>query len=171
MRKSNEGAYILEPNNKAKVRILASGVTVNFALKASKILNQKFQIHTEVWSITSFNELYREGIEEDRKKDFGIKHAESYVEKCFKKKMNTVAVSEYQRSHAEQIRKWVNGEYTVLGTDGYGRSDTRENLRKHFEIRKVTLCLVFWYSLDETEAKNYFNEEKITIKSEAPWKR
>ena len=167
-----KGAYILEPNNNAKVRILASGVTVNFALKASKILNQKFQIHSEVWSITSFNELYREGIEEDRKKDFGIKHAESYVEKCFKKKMNTVAVSEYQRSHVEQIRKWVNGEYTVLGTDGYGRSDTRENLRKHFEISESYIVFSVLVQLGmSSEAKNYFNEEKIIIKSEAPWKR
>ena len=70
----------------------------------------------------------------------------SYVEQCFSQEIPTVAVSEYMRSY-EQIRKWVNGKYTCLGTDGYGRSDTRENLRKFFEIDENFSLRIFAYYL------------------------
>ena len=86
-----------------------------------------------MWSITSFNELARGGIisDQDQKNEL---ESQSYVEKCFKDLLPTVAVSEYQKLYAEQIRKWVNGKYICLGTDGFGRSDTREELREFFEI-------------------------------------
>ena len=106
---------------------------MKFAKKASKIL-KSFDVHCELWSITSFNELAREGLSSERKILNDEKSEKSYVEKCFQKEIPTLAVSEYQRLYAEQIRRWVNGKYVCLGTDGFGRSDTRENLREFFEI-------------------------------------
>ena len=105
---------------------MASGVTVNFAVDAQAIL-KRFGVEIDVWSITSFNELYREGIYVERANQLHNERKSSYVEECFSQDLPTLAVSEYQRAYADQIRRWIKGDYVVLGTDGYGRSDTREN--------------------------------------------
>ena len=91
-------------------------------------------INSEIWSITSFNELAREGIANDQEKLYESNKKRSYVEKCFGTSMPTIAVSDYQKLYAEQLRKWGKGTYVCLGTDGFGRSDTREKLRSFFEI-------------------------------------
>tara|TARA_Y100000992_G_scaffold236326_1_gene167156 strand:- start:6931 stop:9534 length:2604 start_codon:yes stop_codon:yes gene_type:complete len=127
-----QGAYLFQEENKADVRILASGLTLRFAIEASKKLLD-FGVKTNIWSITSFNELARGGIISDQENMVDIE-SKSYVQSCFETEMPTVAVSEYQKLYAEQIRKWVNGNYICLGTDGFGRSDTREKLREFFEI-------------------------------------
>ena len=106
---------------------------MRFAISAADILS-KMKVDAEIWSITSFNELAREGTAIDREKFYEVSNKQSYVEKCFGNQMTTIAVSEYQKLYAEQIRKWVKGEYVCLGTDGFGRSDTREKLRSFFEI-------------------------------------
>ena len=124
-----KGAYLLKKTKKPSARIIASGLTVRFALEASKKLSD-FGIDVDVWSITSFNELARGGIVADQFNNV----KKSYVESCFEEEMTTIAVSEYQKLYSEQIRKWINGTYVCLGTDGFGRSDTREKLREFFEI-------------------------------------
>ena len=127
-----QGAYLFKQERKADVRILASGLTLRFAIEASKKLLE-FGVHSDIWSITSFNELARGGMIADQE-NANEQNSESYVQSCFKNEIPTVAVSEYQKLYAEQIRKWVNGNYVCLGTDGFGRSDTREKLREFFEI-------------------------------------
>ena len=127
------GAYIFKKTTKPDIRLLASGVTLRFAEKALKIL-KSYELNCELWSITSFNELSREGLSSERKQLNGGKSDKSYVEKCFEKDIPTIAVSEYQRLYPEQIRRWIKGKYLCLGTDGFGRSDTREKLREFFEI-------------------------------------
>ncbi len=127
-----QGAYIFKQEKKADVRILASGLTLRFAIEASRKLLD-FGVKADIWSITSFNELARGGMISDQEKMYK-QNSKSYVEICFKNEMPTVAVSEYQKLYAEQIRKWVSGNYICLGTDGFGRSDTREKLREFFEI-------------------------------------
>ncbi len=127
-----QGAYLFKQESKADVRILASGLTLRFAVEASNKLLE-FGVESNIWSITSFNELARGGLIADQENMNEI-NSKSYVESCFKNEMPTVAVSEYQKLYAEQIRKWVNGNYVCLGTDGFGRSDTREKLREFFEI-------------------------------------
>ena len=128
-----KGAYIYAKAKNPTVRILASGLTLHFALEASKKL-EELSVKSEIWSITSFNELARGGLDADRSKLFSEKDGKSYVQSCFEAEIPTVAVSEYQKLYAEQIRKWVKGEYCCLGTDGFGRSDTREKLREYFQI-------------------------------------
>ena len=163
------GAYLFKKTSKPNVRLLASGVTLRFAEKASKIL-KSFDIHCELWSITSFNELAREGLSSERKILNDEKSEKSYVEKCFQKEIPTLAVSEYQRLYAEQIRRWVNGKYVCLGTDGFGRSDTRENLREFFEIDQN---YIVYYALILTErnieAKKFARDQKLNLKKKNPW--
>ena len=163
------GAYLFKKTPKPNVRLLASGVTLRFAEKASKIL-KSFDIHCELWSITSFNELAREGLSSERKILNDEKSQKSYVEKCFQKEIPTLAVSEYQRLYAEQIRRWVNGKYVCLGTDGFGRSDTRENLREFFEIdQNYIVYYALILSERNIEAKKFARDQKLNLKKKNPW--
>ena len=162
------GAYKYLESKKPKLRLLASGVTLRFALEASETL-EKMGINCDVWSITSFNELYKDAIDSERLK-LEEERSIPYVEKCFSKNLVTIAVSEYQRSFANQIRQWVNGEYVVLGTDGFGRSDTREKLRDFFEISSDYIVLNALKSLGKEDLLvKYLKENDIKLKSEAPW--
>ena len=105
-------------------------------LAAAELL-QEFGVYADVWSVTSFNELNREGNAVAR---WNMLHPEkkprlSYVESCLgKTKGPVVAATDYMKSYADQIREQVGRRYTVLGTDGFGRSDTREHLRHFFEV-------------------------------------
>jgi len=165
-----KGAYLFKTDSKPDIRILASGVTLRFAIEASSTL-EELGVKTEIWSVTSFNELTRGGISVDRAKNHLVNCEDAYVEKCFGQAMPTVAVSEYQRSYAEQIRKWVSGKYTCLGTDGFGRSDTREKLRSFFEIDKDHIVYTSLISLNKTkEAKQFAKTRKMDFKTEDPWK-
>ena len=164
-----KGAYKFLINPKANIRLLASGATLNFAIEAEREL-KKYNVIAEIWSITSFNELYKDAIEIDRNNRLEIKKSISYVEKCFSKEMPTIAVSEYIRAHPNQIREWVNGEYIVLGTDGFGRSDTRSKLRDYFEISKNHIVLNALNSLKmKKESKKYVEANNIKLDKKAPW--
>ena len=84
--------------------------------------------------------------------------------------MPTVAVSEYMRNYPEQIRKYVNGNYICLGTDGYGRSDTRENLREFFEIdQNYIVYYALILSERNIEAKKFARDQKLNLKKKNPW--
>ena len=165
-----QGAYLFKKENKADVRLLASGLTLRFAMEASKKLLD-FGIKVNIWSITSFNVLARGGIISDQNKMVDI-DSESYVESCFKTEMPTVAVSEYQKLYAEQIRKWVNGNYICLGTDGFGRSDTREKLREFFEIdsNHIAYNALIACGLNK-EAKKFKIKYKLKLNKKSPYIR
>jgi pyruvate dehydrogenase E1 component len=166
-----KGAYKFKNAKKPKLRIIASGLTLRFAISAADILS-KMNISAEIWSITSFNELAREGTAIDREKFYEASNKQSYVEKCFGKQMTTVAVSEYQKLYAEQIRKWVKGNYVCLGTDGFGRSDTREKLRSFFEIdaKHIVFNSLKALSMDK-EAKKYAKDNNMKFNSKHYLKR
>ena len=166
-----KGAYKYLENKDPSLRILASGVTLNFAIDAEKEL-KKLGISTEIWSITSFNELYKDGIEVERLNRYENKKSVSHVESCFSECLPTVAVSEYVRTYTNQIRQWVNGDYVTLGTDGFGRSDTREELRNYFEISKDHIVLnALIVSGNKDKAEKYIKDKKIDLNSKAPWLR
>ena len=165
-----QGAYLFKKENKANVRLLASGLTLRFAVEASKKLIE-FGIKADIWSITSFNELARGGIISDQG-NMNEQKSESYVERCFKNELPTVAVSEYQKLYAEQIRKWVNGNYICLGTDGFGRSDTREKLREFFEIdsNHIAYNALLACGLNK-EAKKFKTKYKLKLNKKNPYIR
>ena len=166
-----KGAYKYLENKDPSLRILASGVTLNFAIDAEKEL-KKLGISTEIWSITSFNELYKDGIEVERLNRYENKKSVSHVESCFSECLPTVAVSECVRAYTNQIRQWVNGDYVTLGTDGFGRSDTREELRNYFEISKDHIVLnALIVSGNKDKAEKYIKDKKIDLNAKAPWLR
>ncbi len=165
-----KGAYLFKQEKKADVRILASGLTLRFAVDASQKLKE-FGIKANIWSVTSFNELARGGIISDQE-NMNDQKSKSYVESCFENEMPTVAVSEYQKLYAEQIRKWVNGNYICLGTDGFGRSDTREKLREFFEIdaNHIAYNALLASNLNK-EAKKFKAKYKVKLNKENPYMR
>ena len=123
--------------DKPKIRLLGSGAILNEALKASDIL-KKYDIESEIWSVTSFNLLRKNGMEIERINQLDPLNTRlTYVEECFgDDDIPVIAASDYMRAYAEQIRPYIHNDYTTLGTDGYGRSDSRKNLRKFFEVDK-----------------------------------
>ena len=134
-----KGGYPLQTGGRGKVRatLLGSGTILREALAAAKILENDYGIPADVFSITSFSELRREALEIER---WNLLHpTESprvpYVETLLKEHEGpVVAATDYMRIVPDQIREWVGGRYVTLGTDGYGRSDARAALRKHFEV-------------------------------------
>ena len=124
---------------KTKIQFLGSGTILREMIAGAEILQKEYQIDSEVWSVTSFNELRRDGLEVERynllNPDGELK--KSYVEKCLGKTEGPIlAASDYMRMNSDQIRPYVNKSFYSLGTDGFGRSDTRKNLRKFFEVDK-----------------------------------
>jgi pyruvate dehydrogenase E1 component len=138
------GMYLLKPGNfdgvgedARRAQILASGVGVPWALEAQELLKADFGIVADVWSVTSWGELRREGLEADEAKfaDPTGEHDPIWVEKKLADAPGpVVAVSDYMRAVPDQIRQWVPGDYTTLGADGFGFSDTRAAARRFFKI-------------------------------------
>ncbi len=107
-----------------------------------------------MWSVTSFNELAKEGRSIERENIFQAKaqQKESYVTQCLKNQPGPViAATDYIRAYADQIRAFVPQSYTVLGTDGFGRSDTREQLREFFEVSAHYIILTALKSLVDAQ--------------------
>jgi pyruvate dehydrogenase E1 component len=133
-----KGLYLLKDGSGRKRRsnILASGVAINAALKAQKLLAEDWDVNAAVWSVTSWNELRRDGLAVDRHNLLHPKDKKrAYVtEKLANAKGPVVAVSDYMRAVQDQIQPWVTQPFVSLGTDGFGLSDTRGALRRHFKV-------------------------------------
>jgi pyruvate dehydrogenase E1 component len=133
---------------KANVNLLASGAILNEAVKAQEILQSKYSVAADVWSVTSYKELYTDGLETDRWNMLhpAQKPKRSYLHQCFKDRETVfVAASDYLKSLPCSIAKWIPGRMIALGTDGYGRSDGRDALRDYFEVdaRFITVAALF----------------------------
>jgi len=144
------------------VRLLGSGPILSHVIEASEILSN-YNINSEVWSVTSYGELRREGLESQRtNRLYPDKEKSSYVSQCFGDKVTTIAVSDYIIAVPEMIQRWVGGNYVVLGTDGFGRSDDRSKLRRFFEIDTESIVLATISALErEGQVKKGLTEEII----------
>ena len=126
------------------IRLLGSGTILREVMAAAEILEADFAVSAEVWSATSFNELGRDGRACDR---YALLHPEAeppvpWVRQCLgTSSAPVVAATDHVKAHADQIRAWVDAPYRVLGTDGFGRSDTRRALRRHFEVDRHFVVL------------------------------
>ena len=136
------GMYLLREgarSERPRVQLLGSGTILREVIAAADLLAEDFEVDADVWSVTSFTELRRDGIESDR---WNMLHPTeepkaSYVEVCLSGRDGPVVAStDYMRTFADQIRPFVPARYRVLGTDGYGRSDYRVNLRRFFEVNR-----------------------------------
>jgi pyruvate dehydrogenase E1 component len=134
-----KGIYLFrsgERQRKKNAQILASGVAVNWATKAQELLQKDWGVSADVWSVTSWNELRRDGLVVDRHNLLNPSSKKSaYLTDRLKDAQGPViAVSDYMRTVQDQIAPWVPQQFASLGTDGFGLSDTRGALRRHFKV-------------------------------------
>jgi pyruvate dehydrogenase E1 component len=128
----------------SKVHLLGSGAILREALKAQKILAERYQVAADIWSVTSYKELRREALEVER---WNMLHPTeppraSYVEKLLAQEQGPfIAASDYMKSVPEMIARWVPGGLYALGTDGFGRSENRASLRRFFEVDAECIAL------------------------------
>jgi len=134
-----KGIYLFrsgERQRKKNAQILASGVAVNWATKAQELLQKDWGVSADVWSVTSWNELRRDGLAVDRHNLLSPSNKKSaYLTDRLKDAQGPViAVSDYMRTVQDQIAPWIPQQFASLGTDGFGLSDTRGALRRHFKV-------------------------------------
>ena len=122
-----------------RVRLLGSGTILREARKAAELLRTEYSVAVDVWSVTSFNELRREALEIGRENMLNSdkKPKVPFVtDKLSKQAGPVISATDYMKIHSDQVREFIPDTYRVLGTDGFGRSDTRKELRKFFEVDK-----------------------------------
>jgi pyruvate dehydrogenase E1 component len=147
-----KGAYLLQIGGRGKVRatLLGSGTILREAQAAAQILEKAYGVPADVFSVTSFSELRNEALEIER---WNMLHPSEparvpYVQQLLQDREGPViAATDYIRTVPDQIRQWVGGRYVTLGTDGYGRSDSRAALRKHFEVDRNYIVVAALKSL------------------------
>ncbi|WP_026957908.1 pyruvate dehydrogenase (acetyl-transferring), homodimeric type [Aliagarivorans taiwanensis] len=145
--------------SKAEVQLLGSGTIMQQVLKAAQVLSDEYDIASDIFSVTSFNELTRDGQTADR---FNMLNPTAdaqvpYITSVLSDKP-TIAATDYMKLYAEQVRAYVPGAYRVLGTDGFGRSDSRENLRRHFEVNSDYIVVA---TLTELAAKGEIDKKVV----------
>ncbi|RLT95310.1 MAG: hypothetical protein D9N11_15290 [Ketobacter sp.] len=139
-----------DDNNKLRVQLLGSGSILREVEAAAEILQDVYSVTSDIWSVTSFTQLRNEGLEKQR---WNMLHPEEepkvpYVTKALRaRKAPVIAASDYIKTHADQIRPFVRNHYTALGTDGFGRSDSREQLRHFFEVDRYFITVAALTSL------------------------
>jgi pyruvate dehydrogenase E1 component len=136
-----KGMYLFEESSdsKLKVQLMGAGAILNEVRAAADILREQFNVEADIWSLTSVNQLAREGQAAQR---WNMLHPESdpkvpYITEQLADRQGPVVVAtDYMKSYTEQLRAFVPASYYVLGTDGFGRSDSREKLRHFFEVNR-----------------------------------
>jgi pyruvate dehydrogenase E1 component len=140
------GMYRLsaEGGDGPRAQVLASGIAVRLAFDAQRLLRDDWGVSADIWSVTSWNELRRDAI---RCEEHNLLHPDDdrqtpYVTQSLMSTTGPViAVSDWMRAVPDQISRWVPGDWTSLGTDGFGRSDTRASLRRHFHIDPESIAV------------------------------
>ena len=144
-----KGMYLLTDAGKPKkgelrVQLLGSGTILREAIAAAELLDKDFGVTADIWSCPSFNELRRDGFDAERWNRLNPEAKsprKAYVTELLEGRQGPViAATDYVRAYSDQIRAFVPASYTVLGTDGFGRSDTRANLRRHFEVDRYYIA-------------------------------
>ena len=149
------GIYLLDKvggaKAKKKVKLLGCGTILEEVRAAAKLLHDDFGVSSEVYSVPSFNELGRDALDVDRfnMRNPDAKPKQAYITEVLSNGNDgpTIAATDYIKAYAEQVRSQVPGSYRVLGTDGYGRSDSRPNLRRHFEVDAQSIAYAALYEL------------------------
>lgn len=149
------GLHCVLENPKAEIQLMGSGAILREALAAADLLAKDYGITAQVWSATSFNELARNGHDCDRFNRLNPtqKPQVPWATQCFSAtKGPVIAATDYVQAYAEQIRAFIPSDYTVLGTDGFGRSDSRETLRSFFEVDRYHIVIAALQRLERDPA-------------------
>lgn len=173
--------YTAETTTVPRASLLASGVAVNWALRAATLLREEWGVHADVWSVTSWNELRRDGLACNREAlidpvalEGGAPARVPFVTQQLADQTGPViAVSDWMRAVADQIGPWVPGDFASLGTDGYGMSDTRGALRRHFLVDTESIvvqtlsCLARRGDIDASSVRGAIDRYRLTDPSAA----
>ena len=172
-----KGLYKLKAHKNPKVTLIGSGSILNESIKAQDILDS-FGIESDVWSATSFNMLRKDGMEKQRFNELNPSSSPkpTYVEECLPdESIPVIATTDYIRAYPEQIRSFVKAPFYTLGTDGYGRSDSRKKLREFFEIDANSIARIAVYSLYQNgaltkkEMSRLYKKLQVDSKKPNPW--
>ena len=154
-----KGMYKLRASSKKaakrKAHLMGSGTILNQALEAQKILEDKYDVAADVWSVTSYKELYKDAVDADRYNMLnpGKKPKVPYVGGLLAGESGVfVAASDYLKAMPASIAKWIPGRFEMLGTDGYGRSGSRAALRNFFEVDARYITIAALHALAEDGA-------------------
>jgi pyruvate dehydrogenase E1 component len=157
---------------------MGSGTILREVMAAAELLQKDWGVAADVWSCPSFNELRRDGLAAAR---WNLLHPadkprQSYVEQCLAPtKGPVIASTDYMRTYADQIREFVPRRYKVLGTDGFGRSDSRDNLRRFFEVSRFYVVVAALKALAEdgevpaAKVAEALKKYAIDAAKPAPW--
>lgn len=158
-----KGLYKFRGVKKPKAQLIGSGPILNEAVKAADLLKEQFDVEVNVWSATSYKNLLNDALDTDREnrlKPDGEKR-KPYVSQCLENEAGPViAASDYLKVLPASLAKWIPGELTVLGTDGFGRSDGREALREHFEVDAVYIAQAVLAALGMDDSALEVDREK-----------
>jgi pyruvate dehydrogenase E1 component len=140
------GLYPLKTGGKGRLRVqlMGSGTILREVIGAAELLENDYSVPADIWSATSFNQLRRECLEVERWNQLhpGEEPRRSHLEKCLAERSGPfVAATDYMKIVPDQIQRWMPGQYVTLGTDGYGRSDSRAALRQHFEVDRRYIAI------------------------------
>jgi pyruvate dehydrogenase E1 component len=168
---------VAEAESGADVQLLGSGTILREVLAGANLLSEDFGVSADVWSVTSFTELRRDGMEAERFNRLhpGEPARTSFVEESLGGRAGgrvpVIAATDYIRSLPDGIRPWVQAPFTVLGTDGFGRSDYRKALRRFFEVDRHHVVVAALHALGRDEdAKLAIEKYGIDPETEAPWR-
>jgi pyruvate dehydrogenase E1 component len=156
----------------ARVRLLGAGTILREALAAAELLQSEFGIEAEVWSVTSYTELRREAMEMERARRLGAAGQKSWLEQQLPANgQPVIAASDYVSALPDLIRPWVRDRYVALGTDGFGRSDTRAALREFFEVDRRSIAHAALDALDPALAREAAQRWDMRLETAPPWQR
>jgi pyruvate dehydrogenase E1 component len=151
---------------RGKVQLFGSGAILRSVLDAQQILADKYSVSSDVWSVTSYTQLARDA---EACRRWNILHPTAEAKEAFVEQSlggdggPYIAASDYVRAVPEQIAPWIPGDYLVLGTDGMGRSETRETLRRHFEVDAECIVIAALYQLlKQKNVESKFVAQAIT---------
>jgi len=162
-----KGIYCLEEGEERghKVQLMGSGTILREVIAAAELLRKDYKVNADIWSVTSVNELARDGRECARwNRLHPTKKARAgYLETQLQgHKGPAIIATDYTQTYAEQIREFIPMNFTTLGTDGFGRSDTRENLRVFFEVNRYHVAVAALKALaDEGAIENKVVQQAI----------
>src|SRR5436190_11522118 len=166
-----KGMYQFKKTENSKLQLLGSGAILREVIAAAELLEKDWGTQAAVWSVTSFTELRRDGMRAERARRFGGSDA-SWVEECLLKTQGpVVAASDYVRAVADLIRPYVPRRFVALGTDGFGRSDTRAALRAFFEVDARNIAVAALAALESPLLPEALRRYGIDPGTRPPWER